>query len=264
MFLKIFVKNDKKPLKFAVLCGIMYHKIMTIKNDGGYMKNIGLNNNQLKMIGMAVMLLDHAGIILFPQCEILRIIGRLGFPIFAYMISEGCLYTRNRRRYLVTLLSMAIVIQAVYFIAMRSLYQNILVTFSLSVMTVFAIDAFIKNKNVKYGVIMWVTLSVVVFLSVIAPLLFKDHGFVIDYGFFGVLLPVAVYYARGKICKLASVALILVIRGLLYGELKWFALLSLPLLFLYNGERGKAGMKYVFYIFYPVHLVILYGISFLI
>ena len=96
------------------------------------------------------------------------------------------------------------------------------------------------------------------------PLLFSDQGFVVDYGFFGVLLPVVVYYSKGKVWKLSSAAAILAIRGLLYGELKWFALLSLPLLLLYNGERGKARMKYVFYIFYPLHLVLLYAISLLI
>ncbi len=228
------------------------------------MKKLGLNNNQLKIIGMAVMLLDHAGLMLFPQYEILRIIGRLGFPLFAYMIAEGCTYTRNRKKYLLTLLVMAIGIQAVYFIAMGSLYQNVLVTFSLSVMAIFAIDAFARNKNVKSGVMMAVVLSLVVFVSLIAPILFEKQGFVIDYGFFGVLLPVAVYYAKGKAWKLSSTAIILVIRGLLYGELKWFALLSLPLLFLYNGERGKAKLKYVFYIFYPAHLAILYLISLLI
>ena len=228
------------------------------------MKNHGLNNNQLKIIGMVVMLLDHAGVILFPQYELLRIIGRVGFPLFAYMIAEGCTYTKSRKKYLLTLLAMAIGIQTVYFIAMGSLYQNVLVTFSLSVASIFAVDTFVRNKNLKHGVMMVAALSLVVFLSLIAPILFEKQGFVIDYGFFGVLLPVAVYYSKGKVWKLSSTAAILVIRGLLYGELKWFALLSLPLLFLYNGERGKAKMKYVFYIFYPAHLAILYLISLLI
>ena len=228
------------------------------------MKHIGLTNNQLKIIAIIIMVLDHAGLMLFPQYPILRIIGRLGFPIFAFMIAEGCFYTKNRRRYLVSMLIMAVGIQAVYFIAMGSWYQNVLVTFSLSTVTIFSVDLFLQKKNPVTFAVMLCSLSAVLFVSVAAPLLFKEQGFVIDYGFFGAMLPVAVYYARGKWPKLLAVAAILVVRIALYGGLKWFALLSLPLLFLYNGQRGKANLKYLFYIFYPTHLVILYLISLII
>ena len=76
----------------------------------------GLTNNQLKIIAMISMLIDHVGVVLFPKLKILRIIGRLAFPIFAYMIAEGCQYTRNRFKYLLIIAGMGITYQVVYFI----------------------------------------------------------------------------------------------------------------------------------------------------
>ena len=92
-----------------------------------------LTGNQLKSIAMIAMTCDHVGLQLLPQFPILRIIGRLALPIFAYMIAEGCRHTRNRPRYLLTILGFAFICQAVYFFAMGSVYMCILVTFSLSI-----------------------------------------------------------------------------------------------------------------------------------
>lgn len=213
---------------------------------------------------MVSMLLDHLGLMLLPQYTILRVLGRVAFPIFAYMIAEGCLHTKNRPRYLLHLLLPALLIQGVYTFVMHSLYQNILVTFSLSVITIFAIDGFLKKKTAVTRAVMVVALAAVLFISVGLPILLKDQGFTVDYGFGGMLLPVVVYFAPKKIWKLLSVAVILMIRGILFGELKWFAFLAIPLLLLYNGQRGKLKLKYLFYVFYPAHLMVLYAIELLI
>ena len=76
----------------------------------------GLTNNQLKIIAMVSMLLDHVGLLFFPNVAIFRILGRIAFPIFAYMIAEGCRYTKNRAKYLGMIAAMAIVFQVVYFV----------------------------------------------------------------------------------------------------------------------------------------------------
>ena len=57
----------------------------------------GLTGNQLKLIALFAMTCDHVGLQLLPNVLILRILGRLALPIFAYMIAEGCRYTRNRK-----------------------------------------------------------------------------------------------------------------------------------------------------------------------
>ena len=60
-------------------------------------KRFGLNNNQLKILAIVIMTIDHVGMEIMPQFRILRIIGRLAFPIFAFMIAEGCHHTKNRK-----------------------------------------------------------------------------------------------------------------------------------------------------------------------
>ena len=98
---------------------------------------------------MLAMLCDHAGKMLFPQYRILRIIGRLAMPIYAYMIAEGCRHTRDRKKYLLRLFGMGVLCQAVYFVAMGSLYMCILITFSLSVLLIGLMDAVDREKSAR-------------------------------------------------------------------------------------------------------------------
>jgi len=106
--------------------------------------------------------------------------------------------------------------------------------------------------------VMAVVILSVLFLTLIAPELFEKQGFLVDYGLAGVLLPVAVYYGRGKKQKLLLAAAVLVVFGLISGGIWWYSLLALPLLLLYNQKRGTANLKYLFYIFYPSHLAAIY------
>ncbi len=231
----------------------------------------GLTNNQLKIIAMVSMLLDHMGLLFFPEIDIFRILGRIAFPIFAYMIAEGCRYTKNRAKYLGMIGGMGILFQIVYFVAMQSLYQGILITFSLAIITIYAIDGILKGEK------LWIRLTSVCALLLVAvfvfvlPHLLSGTDFALDYGVWGILLPVIVYFMPSRPWQVGGASLLLLARAIYYGffstplvPLQWWSLLTLPLLFLYNGERGRAKMKYVFYIFYPAHLVILYGIAILI
>lgn len=228
----------------------------------------GFTNNQLKIIAMVSMLCDHVGLLFFPEADIFRIIGRIAFPIFAYMIAEGCRYTKNRAKYLGMIAGMGIVFQLVYLVAMGSLYQGILVTFSLAIITIYALDGILKSKKFWTVLASVASLAFVVFFVFVLPILLKGTDFDLDYGLWGILLPVAVYFLPNRIARTIGTAILLLVRAIHYtivpvalGPLQWFALLSVLFLALYNGERGKAKMKYVFYIFYPAHLVILYGIA---
>ena len=225
------------------------------------MKKTGLTNNALKIIAMLSMLVDHVGLQLFPKVQILRIIGRLALPIFAYMIAEGCHYTKNRPRYLGMIAGLGLICQAVYFFADGSLYLGILITFSLSISTIFLIDNFLKKKNAVSFIFILLMIAAVFLIALILPEQLSEHGFDIDYGIFGILLPVAIYYARNKYEKLAATALVLSLMASTMANLQWYSLFALPLLFLYNGNRGRLNLKYLFYIFYPTHLVIIYLIS---
>ncbi len=221
----------------------------------------GLTNNQLKIIAMVSMLIDHTGMGIFPEHEIFRIMGRLAFPIFAYMIAEGCFYTKHKIKYLLMIAGLGIGCQVVYTIASHSLYQNILLTFTFSVITIFAIDNFLEKKNKISFLCMCGVIFSVVLISLVFPVIFKEKGFDIDYGFPGVLLPVAVYYSPTKKLKIISASAVLTGMAFLSGGIQFFSLFSVPLLMLYNGKRGKLNMKYVFYIFYPAHLAIIYMIG---
>ena len=124
----------------------------------------GLTGNQLKILAMTAMTCDHIGLQLLPQFGVLRIIGRLALPIYAYMIAEGCRYTHDRKKYLLRILVLAMLCQIVYFVAMGSLYQCILFTFSLSICLIYALDSVGKRRNP--GGLFWAagTLLAVVFV----------------------------------------------------------------------------------------------------
>lgn len=220
-----------------------------------------LSGNQLKLIAAISMTIDHIGLQFFPGIDIFRIIGRLAFPIFAYMIAEGCAYTKNRIKYLLTMLCVALGCQTVYFIALGSLKQCILVTFSLSVITIYALDSFLKRRDLLSGAVALAVIGTVFLISEILPIYLRSPKFSIDYGFFGILAPVLIYLGKNKHQKLCLTALSLVLLAYTSSWKQWFALLSLPLLFLYSGKRGKARMKYFFYIYYPAHLAVIYLLS---
>ena len=216
----------------------------------------GLTGNQLKLLAMLTMTCDHVGMEIFPQLLWLRMVGRLAMPIYAYMIAEGCRHSRDRKRYLLRLLGMGLLCQSVYFVAMGSLYQCILITFSLSVLLICAAD------HVKAGgswAVFGGTAAGVFFLCTILPDLLPGTDFAIDYGLPGALLPVLIYEGgiKGLLVGLA-------LTGLKSGGVQWLAFLSVPLLLLYNGQRGKASIGKFFYWYYPLHLVVIYGISLLI
>jgi hypothetical protein len=223
----------------------------------------GLSNNILKIIAMLSMFIDHLGVQIYPQIGALRIIGRLALPLFAYMIAEGCFYTKNRARYLILISSLAVACQVVFYIAENSLYQGILVTFSLSIITIYSIDTLFESKDWKKILLAVLGIIFVIFVSFVMPKLFENEGFEIDYGVIGMLLPVAIYFMSNKILKLVACAFMLVLLALEIGLPQHYAVFALPLLALYNGKRGTKKLKYVFYAFYPLHLILIYLLSFI-
>lgn len=215
--------------------------------------------NALKIIAAVAMTCDHAGLMLFPRVSALRTLGRLAFPIFAFMIAEGCKYTRSKPRYFGHVFLLALICQTVYFFADGSMYLSILFTFSLSILTVFALQYFREKKN---------ALSGAVFVLTVGSVWALNRIFVIDYGFWGCMVPVfAAAFQKTKFDKLpVSVGMLgigLLLLAFDLGGSQYFSLAALPLLLCYNGSRGKWRMKYFFYIFYPAHLVILQLIQWL-
>jgi hypothetical protein len=214
----------------------------------------GINGNGLKVIAMVTMFIDHLGMIFFPEVALLRIIGRASFPLYAYLIAEGCRYTKHRLRYFLQVFILGIVCSIVFAIAERYVYLCVLVTFSLSMLLIFLID-YVREAFNSRCVLLVIALVVVGILCKYVE---------VDYGFMGVLVPVMAYIPKEKQYKLITFAISLLMLSFVMGGIQYYSLISVLLVMFYNGERGKLNLKWFFYGFYPVHLAVLWGISMLI
>lgn len=221
-----------------------------------------LNGNDLKLIAAFAMLLDHMGVLLFSDVAILRILGRLAFPIFAFMVAEGCCYTKNKLRHFLLIFGLGFVCQIVYFLSSGDNKLNILLTFSGSVLLIYALQAAYYAENWKKRVLWSQVFAAGMLLAAVL-----DQVLQFDYSFWGMMVPVLVSFARlRKFPDWAAVLLLgigLVLVGAVYAPTQNYALLSLPILLLYSGRPGSHRMKYFFYIFYPAHLVVLEGVAML-
>lgn len=217
-----------------------------------------LNGAVLKIIAMITMTFDHVGLILLDDYRPFRIIGRLAFPIFAYLIAEGCFYTRHKKRHFLEVLLVALVCQIGYFVAEGDMYLNVLFTFSLSIPLVYLLLA-VKNKKAPAALFLG-AVAVTVALCV----LLERVGVYFDYGYAGVLLPVFAALGNKRQEKLALTALGLLLLALIMQGNQWWGLMALLPIALYDGTRGRVRNKYAFYLFYPLHMIVIYGISMLI
>ena len=150
----------------------------------------GISATALKIIGMIAMTIDHIGYFLFPQIEAFRIIGRIAYPIFAYMIAEGCRYTRNKVKYLLSVLG------AVSYITEGSLYQSILITFACSIALIFVLEKAISGSRHLEKVLFGLS---GILLTGLYFCLFRIHiipGLETDYGFYGILTPALIRFGR--------------------------------------------------------------------
>lgn len=228
------------------------------------------------------MLIDHTGLILFPQYTFLRVIGRIAYPLYAYCIAEGFRHTRSRTKYFLRIFLLGLACQAVYTVAERELYIGILLVFSMSIVIMSLVDC-VKDSmrseksslskliyrifgleiTAEQDKIISLILTCAAVMAVFVLCMYVD----VDYGFFGVMLPVFtnLFNDRRKRLVMFSACLIALCIDLTDAfTIQYFSLLTIPILATYNGKRGKHSLKYFFYIFYPLHLALLYGISYII
>ena len=238
-----------------------------------------MTSNKLKIIACIAMACDHIGYLLLPELEFLRWIGRLALPIFAYFIAEGCLHTRSKTKYFLQVFAMAITCQLFYIGesllngGIRSVYLNILLTFSLSILICWAylrLTDTVKKKDKQR-----LLSDIALFAAALCFAVFCCTAFTwilgipvaVDYGIVGVFLPLTALIFLDKhkrlICFCAGTVLYCLVQSRTFPYI-WFSLMALPLLALYNGKRGTKKLKWVFYLFYPVHFALIYGIGLLI
>ncbi len=223
-----------------------------------------LSSNQLKIIAVCAMIFDHLLWVIKPGYEkgiiyLLHIFGRIVAPIFCFFIAEGAHYTKNRKRYLARLLVFAVISHFAYCFAFGinfipfsngTLFNQTSIMWSLALGLIgIMINDSKLNNDLK--------IASILFLCVL--------GFPSDWSTVAVMIIIYDYAYRNNFKKqmitqtifsaiYATVYCIFI--DFWYGLLQMGTILSIPLLKRYNGERGKwKGMKYVFYLIYPLHLV---------
>ena len=224
-----------------------------------------LSQEGLKFLACAIMLLDHIGATLIPWGT-LRIIGRLAFPIFCFLLAEGAHYTRNPRNYLLRLGIGAILSELPFDLALFGSWswqhQSVMITLLLGAMALLAMKQMTQPL-----------LKILVLLLFACLADFMNT----DYGGAGVLMIALFGLTRerkyGWVVQLLGMYLIC--RWIIPGGVVWFigryvfieifAILALIPIWLYSGKKSTSSraVQWAFYLFYPVHLWILYLISIL-
>ena len=217
-------------------------------------------SNYIKLIAIITMFIDHMGVILFPQHILFRIIGRIAFPLFAYQIGIGYAHTKSFTKYILRLLLFGIAIQlfyicSVYFfnVSQDPWHFNIFFTLTLGLL---AVHLYNKKEHAF--------LLVLLFFIAGSLSMLKPFGVTLDYGIYGVLL-ILVLYIEKDLRRLAVYVAILsfIFGNFSSGNIQIYCVLSM--LFIAFPLSLKIRIPgYVFYIFYPAHLVLLYAIGMLI
>lgn len=211
-----------------------------------YPGRFGLDSFTLKWIAMITMLVDHVGAVLFPDQMTFRIIGRLAFPIYCFLLVEGAVHTFDWKKYLVRLSVFALISEIPFDLAFRGRMfdwgsQNVFFTLA------FGLTAVLILQKWKFALTSWAG----VLLLVLAAEFLRT-----DYGGGGVIIILIFYLLREHMIAKAFCFGAEILVG--YGGLESFALCSLFPILCYNGKKGPGGLKYFFYIFYPAHLLLLY------
>lgn len=208
--------------------------------------------SHLKWIALIAMTLDHIGAYLFPHASILRIVGRLAFPIYAYLIAEGCRRSRNPRRYFLRMLLTAFLSQVILYFFRPGLHLCVLFSFSLSILLTMLLAPLRSDRPRAAIAIAFFGLLLTAILVSLRPL-----GISMDYGLLGILMPAAVYLGNNAEERLGITAGFLAALTLRYGSLQIFAFGALPFLALYSGKRGTIRFPRLFYFYYPAHLAVI-------
>lgn len=241
-----------------------------------------MSGNKLKWIAMLTMLIDHAGVVLVwpiivahPEIHgpandlnvtglvmlyfIMRLIGRIAFPIFIFLLIQGFSHTHNRISYFVRLLLFAFVSEVPFDLAcslsgkdvragriIEFGYQNVFFTLALGLLAITLIDAIYNLCNDP-------SLRMICIVLVGLGALVTAYVLKADYDMMGVVAIILAYaFRENKLKQMFACILALSVASVI----EIVALAGLPFILKYNGCRGK-GNKWVFYAFYPVHLLVL-------
>ncbi|MBR3952017.1 MAG: conjugal transfer protein TraX [Oscillospiraceae bacterium] len=221
---------------------------------------------------MGLMLCDHLWATVVPGNDWLTDIGRIAFPIFAFMTAEGFFHTKNLKKYVLRMLGFALISEIPFNLMMSSslfypVHQNVLWTFLIAIGLMW-LNEKAKGRNIAVRVL--IGLGTALLGYILGILSFADYNGA------GVLMVLVFYFFRGRKwwCFLAQLFCLWyinteILSGFFY---VWeifgtqieilrqsFALFALIPIWLYRGEQGyySKGIKNLYYWFYPVHMLLL-------
>ena len=169
-----------------------------------------MNKNILKLLAALTMVIDHAGLLLFPQVAVLRWIGRISFPLFAFCVGDGCVYTRKPRAYLLRVLGLGIACQAAFAAeellgggtlrGSQALYLNILFTLSLAILLCTAFLRLQRRPSARNAALFAAAVLAVAGADVLCQAVTARTGVLVtfDYGAMGAFLPLFAVVSREK------------------------------------------------------------------
>ncbi len=230
------------------------------------LKRPALSGSTLKMIAIVTMFIDHIGAVIVQRTMSmpgfdhdfwsslywpLRYVGRLAFPIFCFLLVEGFVHTSNVKKYLGRMLLFALISEIPFNLGITGdwinlNFQNVFWELSLGIVAMMCLEM-VEKKNLNYIV------QVILRLVIIAVFALGAEMLNLDYGMYGIISIVALYvFRQNKVSQLLIGAV----------SFLWEAVAPLAFLpiALYNGKRGR-NVKYLFYVFYPAHLLGLYIIA---
>lgn len=218
-----------------------------------------LNSTNLKIIAMITMTIDHIGYLLLPQYLVLRILGRLSFPIFCFLLVNGFKHTKNYNQYVLRLLVFAVLSEIPFdLFAYGKIVdfsgQNIFFTLLIGLLMIKCIQFIRIFKITEFGFFNVIFEGLVVITACMTAFTIRS-----DYSYCGILMIYWFYLFQKNNIMLFTFQAFTNMR--LMGGVQSFAILGLIPVYLYNGKRGWYKIKYIFYGYYPVHLLILYCIS---
>ena len=220
-----------------------------------------LSNFDLKLIAIITMTIDHIGVVFgTPFYNLLRAVGRLSFPIFAFLLTEGYVHTKSFSKYFLRLLVLALISEVIYdyvffgsFIYIGA--NNIFFTLALGLLTLFLLDKSkgLINRYFKDKVDLVIILPIT-YLLIIVIMGLMGEFLNFSYGMLGILV-ISFFYLFKDNFPLVVISVSL--STLILGEgMQYFSLFSLILIYFYNQKLGKKS-KLFFYLYYPLHILVL-------
>lgn len=227
---------------------------MSIGSDGrqGFSLRL-LDGTALKLIAMISMVSDHVGDSFFPDQIWMRIIGRMALPIFAFCTAEGFIHTHDRMKYLRRMGIFALISEIPFDLVtsgkvLEFTHQNIMVTFFWAILALICFESLRKRETKISKALSWAVLAAAMAGSLV---------FGMDYSFLalGIIFIYFLLSSRAPVWNnAAAIAYHAALRNV---GIYWFGLLGFIPILMYNGRKGR-GLKWLFYCFYPGHLLLIW------